>query len=155
MSLHSLQSTSVPNEGTLSNHATQKRALLDEPNPVPVCFLQLVGKRYPLKAVRTLGKRKNKGGRGMEEGEAEENYSLQTEPSWEHKAFSGTISILCARCKPILWEAPEKGRDSSKRIEPGKVDFVFDRQPNTFSSGLVHRWLSGHLTGEIFFFYSP
>ena len=64
------------------------------------------------------------------EVEEEENYSLQTEPTWEHKAFSGTDSILCARCKSILREAPEKGayhqrRDSSKRIEPGKVRFCF------------------------------
>ena len=41
--------------------------------------------------------------------EEEENDSLQTEPTWEHKALSGTDSILCARCKSILWEAPEKG----------------------------------------------
>ena len=58
--------------------------------------------------------------------EEEENYSRQTEPTWEHKALSGTDSTLCARCKSILWEAPEKGayhqrRDSSNRIEPGKV----------------------------------
>ena len=51
--------------------------------------------------------------------EEEENYSLQTEPTWEHKALFGTDSILCARCKSILREAPEKGayhqrRDSSK-----------------------------------------
>ena len=86
-----------------------------------MCFLQLVGERYPLKAVRTLKKK---------EVEEEENYSLQTEPTWEHKALSGTDSILCARCKSILREAPEKGayhqrRDSSKRIEPGKVRFCF------------------------------
>ena len=80
-----------------------------------------MGKQYHLKAVRTLegGKKEVE----EEEGEAEEegNYSLQTEPTWEHKALSGTDSILCARCKSILWEAPEKGayhqrRDSSKRI---------------------------------------
>ena len=29
---------------------------------VPVCFLQLVGKRYPLKAIRTLGEKKKGGG---------------------------------------------------------------------------------------------
>ena len=51
----------------------------------------------------------------------EENYSLQTEPTWEHKALSGTDSILCARCKSVPWEAPEKGayhqgRDSSKKL---------------------------------------
>ena len=86
--------------------------LFGELDPVPVCFLQLVDKRYPLKAVRTRKKK---------EVEEEENYSLQTEPTWEHKALSGTDSILRARCKSILWEAPEKGayyqrRDSSKRI---------------------------------------
>ena len=64
------------------------------------------------------------------EVEEEENDSLQTEPTWEHKALSGTNSVLCARYKSILWEAPEKGayqqrRDSSKRIEPGKVRFCF------------------------------
>ena len=64
-------------------------------------FFQPVGKRYPLKAVRALKKKK--------EVEEEENYSLQTEPTWEHKALSGTDSVLCARCKSILWEAPEKG----------------------------------------------
>ena len=31
------------------------------------------------------------------EVEEEENHSLQTKPTWEHKALSGTDSILCAR----------------------------------------------------------
>ncbi|WP_419595397.1 hypothetical protein, partial [Thiolapillus sp.] len=98
-------------------------ALFGELDPVPVCFLQLVGKQYPLKAVSHTKKKK--------EVEEEENYSLQTEPTWEHKALSGTDSILCARCKSILWEKPPKRgrinqrRDSSKRIEPGKVRFCF------------------------------
>ena len=87
--------------------------------------------------------------------EEKENYSLQTEPTWEHKALSGTDSILYARCKSILWEAPEKGayhqrRDSSKRIEPGKVHFVFNRQPDAFRSGRAHQWPSGDLNGENF-----
>ncbi|WP_419581947.1 hypothetical protein, partial [Thiolapillus sp.] len=75
-------------------------ALFGELDPVPVCFLQLVGKQYPLKAVSHTKKKK--------EVEEEENYSLQTEPTWEHKALSGTDSILCARCKSILWEKPPK-----------------------------------------------
>ena len=78
-----------------------------ELDPVPVCFLQLVGKQYPLKAVSHTKKKEKK--RKKEEVEEEENYSLQTEPTWEHKALSGTDSILCARYKSILWEAPEKG----------------------------------------------
>ena len=58
-------------------------------------FLQLEGKRYPLKAVRILKKRRKK--------------SPQTDPTGEHKALSGTVSTLCVRCKSILLEAPEKG----------------------------------------------
>ena len=47
-------------EGTGSNYTREQRALFGELDPVPVCFLQLVGKRYPLKAVHTLKKRKKK-----------------------------------------------------------------------------------------------
>ena len=32
----------------------EQRAVFGELDPIPVCLLQLVGKRYPLKAVRTL-----------------------------------------------------------------------------------------------------
>ena len=67
---------------------------------MPVCFLQLVDKRYPLKA----------------EAEEEENYSFQTEPTWEHKALSGASLILCARCKSIQSEAPEKGAYQPERL---------------------------------------
>ena len=47
-----------------------------------------------------------------------------------HMAISGTNSILCARCKSIHGKPPKRGRinqrrDSSKRIEPGKVRFCF------------------------------
>ena len=90
----------------------EQRALFGELDPVPMCFLQLVGKRYPLKAVRTLEKKKKKKKKkkkGEKEVEKEENYFLQTEPTWEHKALSGTDSFLCARCKSILREAPEQG----------------------------------------------
>ena len=36
----------------------EQRPHFGELDPVPVCFLQLVGKRYPLKGVRTLKKKK-------------------------------------------------------------------------------------------------
>ena len=98
------------------------RSFLGELDPVPVCFLQLVGKRYPLKAVSHTKTKK--------EVEEEENYSLQTESTWEHKALSGTDSILCARCKSVLLEAPENGGVSTR--------------------GETHQWLSGDLTGENF-----
>ena len=86
--------------------------------------------------------------------EHEENYSLQTEPIWEHKALSGTVSIFfCARFKSILWEAPERGVSTrgetlAKELNLERSDFVFDRQPDAFRSGRAHQWLSGDLTGE-------
>ena len=46
--------------------------------------------------------------------EEEENYSLQTESTWEHKALSGTDSNLCARCKSVLWEKPPEERPEQK-----------------------------------------
>ena len=81
-------------KGILSSYTREQRTPFGELDPIPVCFLELVGKRYPLKAVGTL---------------EEENYSYQTERTWEHKALSGTDSVLCARCKSIQWEASEKG----------------------------------------------
>ena len=83
-------------------------------------------------------------------------YSLQTEPTWEHKALSGTDSIPCARCMFILWEAPEKGGVSTrgetlaKELNLESSDFVFDRQTDAFGSGRGHQWLSGNLNGENF-----
>ena len=51
----------------------------------------------------------------LKKGEAEEDdYFFWTEPTWEHKALSGTGSILCARCKSILWKVPEKGAYQSE-----------------------------------------
>ena len=47
-----------------------------------------MGEQYPLKAVSHTKKERKK------EVEEEENYSLQTEPTWEHKALSGTDSIF-------------------------------------------------------------
>ena len=87
--------------------------------------------------------------------EEEENYSLQTEPTWEHKALSETDSILSARCKSVLWEAPEKGvyqpkERLAKELNLERSDFVFDCQPDAFRSGRAHQWLSSDLTGENF-----
>ena len=49
------------------------------------------------------------GGWGVE-AEEEQNYSFrQNLLRSAHTALSGTDSILCARCKSILWEVPEKG----------------------------------------------
>ena len=70
----------------------------------------------------------------MEE-EEEENYSLQSEPTWEHKALFGTDSVLYARCKSILWEAPEKGETLAKVLNLERSDFVFDASRTRFAQG--------------------
>ena len=106
-----------------------------------------MGKRYPVKAVSHTKKEK--------EVEEEENYSLQTEPSWEHKAPSGTDSILCARCNVYPRVSPEKGayqpeESLAKEFKLERSDFVFDRQPDMFCSGRAHQWLSGDLAGDDF-----
>ena len=85
----------------------------------------------------------------------DEDYSLQTEPTWEHKALSGTDSISRARCKSILWEAPEKGAYQPeerlvKELNLERSDFVFHRHPDAFRSGRAHQWLSDDLTGQKF-----
>ena len=90
-------------------------------------------------------------------GEVEEkkNYFLQTEPTWEHKALSGTDSVLCARCKSILAEAPQKGvyqpTDTLvKELSLERSSYVFNHQPDAFRSGWAHQWLSGDLIGGNF-----
>ena len=60
-------------------------------------LLQLVGKRYPLKAVRKLKQQKKKKKKKKEE-EEEENNSFQREPAWERKALSCSDLVLYARC---------------------------------------------------------
>ena len=55
-----------------------------------------------LKALRTLEKKRVK-------AKEKEKYSLQTEPTLEHKALSGTDSILCATCNVYPMGVPEKG----------------------------------------------
>ena len=69
----------------------------------------------------------------------------QTGPTWEHKALSGTDSVLCARCKSILWRNPRKGGVSTrgntlaKEMNLKRSDFVSDRQPDAFRSGRAHQ----------------
>ena len=135
-------------EGTGSNYSRGQRALFGELDPVTACFQQLVGKRYPLKAVRTLEKKGGGGGSSRRREEKGNDSLIQTEPTQEHTALSGTDSILCARCKSILWEAPEKGGVSTrgetlaKELNLERSDFVLDRQPDAFRSGRAHQLLS-------------
>ena len=62
-----------------------------------------MGERYPFKAVLTLTKKKdkkdnnknnNKDNKGVGREEKEENYYLSREPSWEHKALSGSDLVF-------------------------------------------------------------
>ena len=87
--------------------------------------------------------------------EEEENYSLQTEPTWEHKALSGPIQlpVLGASLsygKPPKRERITRGETPAKELNLEMSNFVFDRQPDTFRSGQAHQWLSANLTGENF-----
>ena len=106
-----------------------------------------MGKRYPLKAVRTLKKKEEE----AKKVEHEENYSLQTEPTWEHKALSGTVSIFVVLGSSLFYGKPRKGGVSTrgetlaKELNPERSDFVFDRQPDAFRSGRAHQWLSGDI----------
>ena len=66
-------------------------------------LLQLVGKRYPSKAFRTLTRKSGKKKKKKEEEEEmmtkrkrkkKKTYSLQRQHTWEHKALPGSNSIL-------------------------------------------------------------
>ena len=109
-----------------------------------------MGKRFPLKAIRTLGEKTG-------EAEAEKNDCPQIEPTWEHEALSGTDSILCARFNVHPMGSPRKGGVSTRGetlerelLNLERSDFVFDRQPDAFRSGRAHQWFNGDLTGEKF-----
>ena len=52
---------------------------------------------------------KKKKKKKKEEEEKKKKKMISFPPTWEHKAVSGTDSILCAKCKSIQWEAPERG----------------------------------------------
>ena len=90
-----MASVDVKPNVSFPDYTKEQRALFDELDPVSVCFLQLVGKEYPLKTVRTLEKKKS--------------IPLQTEPTWEHKALSGTDSVICVTCNVYPMGKPEKG----------------------------------------------
>ena len=84
----------------------------------------LAGKRYPLKGVRTLERKR--GG----QVEEEEHYSLQTEPPWKHKALSEPIQFFVLGAGLSYGKLPKRGRinqrrNPSKRIEPGEIRFSF------------------------------
>ena len=82
-----------------------------------------MGKRYPLKAVRTLKERER-------EVEEEENISLRQNLLGSIRPFPEPIQYLLrgeslSYGKPLKRRRINQRRDSSKRIEPGKVRFCF------------------------------
>ena len=86
--------------------------------------------------------------------EEEENYSLQTEPTWEHKALPEPIQFFVLGAslsygKPPKRERITRGETLAKELLE-RSDFVFDCQPDAFRSGRAHQWLSGDLTRENF-----
>ena len=74
--------------------AGEWRALSDELDIVRYVLLQLAGERYPLKAVRTLDKT---------------NVSLRENPCGSLRPFSGSDSILYARCNQPYWKPHKTG----------------------------------------------
>ena len=99
---------------------------MGELDPEPVCFLQLVGKRYPLKAVRTLTKKKKK-----RKWKKKKIIPFRQNLLGSIRPFPEPIQFFVLGASLYYGKPPKRGhinkrRDSSKRIEPGKVHFVFD-----------------------------
>ena len=97
----------------------EQRDLFDEPYPVPVCFLQLVGKQYPLEAVRTLEKKR----------EAEQKNLFRQNLLGGIRPFSEPIQFF-VQVQVYPMGSPRKGgvstrAETDKRIEPGKVRICF------------------------------
>ena len=137
-------------EGTGSNYSRGQRALFGELDPVTACFQQLVGKRYPLKAVRTLEKKTKKKRKAEEE-----NYSFQAEPTWEHTALSGTDWILGARCNvyprgsPLKGGVSTRGETLTKELNLERSDFIFDQIQKAIITSLFDSVLKQHISRSL------
>ena len=106
----------------------EQRALFGELDPVPMCFLQLVGKRYPLKAVRTLEKKKKK--KERKKWKKKKIISFRQSLLGSIRPFPEPIQFLVLGASLSSGRPPKRGRinqrrDFCKRIEPGKVRFCF------------------------------
>ena len=97
-------------------------------------------------------KRKRSKSRRREEeeggGGGGENYFLQRGPTWEHKAISGSDSILYARCSQSYGNPLETGAyhqriKLAKEFNLERTDYVSDCQSDRFRSRPAHQWLSG------------
>ena len=108
-----------------------------------------MGKRYPLKAVRTLKEKKR-----VEEKKFipfRENLLGSIRPFPEPIEFFVLRAILSYGRSPRKGGVSTKGETLAKEFNLERSDYVFDRQPDAFRSGRAHQWLSGDLTGENFF----
>ena len=123
----------------------EQRALFGELDPVSACFLQLVGKRYPLKAVRILV--------------IKEKWKKKHIPFRQNLRACGPFrNRFNFWCQVQLYPtgSPRKGgvltrgETLAKELNLERSDFVFGRHPSAFRSGRAHQWLSGDLTGENF-----
>ena len=112
-----------------------------------MCFLQLVGKRYPLKAVRTL-KRKKKW-KKKKIIPFRQNLLGSIRPFAEPIQFF-VLGASLSYGKPPKRERITRGETLAKELNLERSNFVFDHQPDAFRSGRAHQWLSGDLTGEDF-----
>ena len=111
-----------------------------------MCFLQLVGKRYPLKAVRTLKEKKWEKKKVIP---FRQNLLGSIRPFPEPIQFF-VLGASLSYGKPPERERITRGETLAKELNLERSDFVFDRQPDAFHSGRAHQWLSGDLTGENF-----
>ena len=135
-------------EGTGSNYTTATRSFWWARFSTCVLFFQPVGKRYPLKAVRTLKKKKKK-------WKKKKIISFRQNLLGSIRPFPEPIQFFVLGASLSYRKPPKRGRtnqrrDCSKRIEPGNVQFCFWPQEDAFRSGRAHQWLSGDLTGENF-----
>ena len=94
-------------------------------------FLQLVGKRYPFKAVYTLGKKRGKQQKKIIPFRQTLLESIRPLPEPIEFFVLGTSSIL--------WEAPVSTRKETlaKELYLERSEFGFDRQPNGWAADPV------------------
>ena len=116
------------------------RSFFGELDPVPVCFLQLVCKWYPLKAISHTNRRRRRKKKKKKKKKRRRRRKKQQEkriiPFRQNllgsiRPFPEPIQFFVLGASLSYGRSPPKRgrinqrRDSSKRIEPGKVRFCF------------------------------
>ena len=91
-----------------------------------VCFLQLEGERYPVKAVRTLERKRER----KKEKQKKKIIPFRQNLLGSIRPFPEPIQFLVLGASLSYGKPPKRGRinqrrNCSKRIEPGKVRFCF------------------------------